>query len=189
MPNNNDISIIIKSKMDTSQQQIESLEKQIQSLSSKIKTAISVKLNIDSKDIQLITEKIKEAQEKASKSGNKAIKVGSFDEANKEMNRMITTLDRIRDHFKNLGQNVQVKQAFSSADESLKKFEVSVDKIKRKLKEKINFVVDVKTDKNGNEEMLFNKIALASKESAEKVIKNSNTKIEAIKKEINAIDF
>ena len=57
MPNN-DISIIIKAKIDNSQQQITSLEEQIKLLSSKIKTAISVKLNIDSKDIQLITEKI-----------------------------------------------------------------------------------------------------------------------------------
>ena len=183
-----DISILIKTKIDTSQQQITSLEEQIKSLSSKIKTAISVKLNIDSKDIQLITEKIKEVQEKAQKGNSKAIKVGSFDEANKEMNKMISNFDRIRDHFKTLGDNIKIKQVFSNADESLKKFEVSVDRLNGKIKETSNFKVNINTDKSGKETLEFKNITMASKEATQQIVKDQVKKTEAVKKEIGEVD-
>ena len=183
-----DISILIKTKIDTSQQQITSLEEQIASLSSKIKTAISVKLNIDSKDIQLITEKIKEAQEKASSGGKKQIQVGDFSEAASKMQKMMTDIKRIESEFAHLGDNLSVKQVFASATSDLKRFEVSVEQLNGKIKEVFKFPVTMGTIKgaDGIQEQILKMgdVSMASKASADKIIKDTNAKKQVISEEI-----
>jgi len=178
---------IIKVKIDQSQAQVNDLERQIKALSDNIKTAISVKLNIDAKDINLITEKIKEAQKKAQSGGKEQIKLGGFETATAEMNKIMSNMDRITEHFKKLGDNVQIKQTFSNADESLKKFEVSVDRLNGKIKETSKFSVNVNTNKSGVEEMSIAKITMASKNATEQVVKDTKKKTEVIDKEISSV--
>ena len=185
MNNNDQFGAMIKVKISTTAAE---LDTQILALSSQIKQAISVKLNIDSKDITLITEKIKEAQKKAQSESNKQIKVGSFGEANHEMDKMLYGIERIRGHFATLGENVKVRQVFSNADASLKQFEVSVDRLNGKIKETSKFTVNVNINKDGTEEMIFNKITMASAKAKEAVVKDAQTKTEAVKKEVSAVE-
>ncbi|HBP40142.1 TPA: hypothetical protein DD450_04685 [Candidatus Woesebacteria bacterium] len=183
--NNDQFGALIKVKISTTAAELDS---QILALSKQIKTAISVKLNIDSKDITFITEKLEQAQKKAQSKGKEQIKFGSFEEVNKQMYRMMSDFDRITEHFKKLGENVQIKQVFSNADESLKKFEVSVDRLNGKIKETSKFSVNVNRDKSGNEEMSFDKIAMASKNATEQVVKDTNKKKEVIDKETSSVE-
>ena len=179
-----DLNILIKAKISSTKEEIET---QIRALNKQITQTISVKLNIDSKDIQLITQKIEEVQKKAQSQSNKSIKVGSFGEANHEMDKILYGIEKIRGHFATLGDNVKVKQVFSNADASLKQFEVSVDRLNGKIKETSKFTVNVNTTTNGSEEMTFKKIEMASQESAKKVVKDTQSKAEAVKKEISAV--
>lgn len=95
----NNISILIRTRIDKSNEHIKSLEQQIKSLSNQIKTAITVKLNIDPKDIQLITQKIKDAQNKVQKSGNKNnnnLIIGNVSDIENKIKRVNNALDRLK---------------------------------------------------------------------------------------------
>jgi hypothetical protein len=167
------------------------IEEQIKTLSSNIKSKIELKLKIDASDLEIITKNFDEARKKIKDKEKTPLKFGSLEETSQDMKKVMSDLERIQEHFNKLGQNVQVKQVFSGADESLKKFEVSVDSLNGKLKETQKFSVNAQTDKTGNTTYGYSKITMDSKQVTEAKTKETqatNEKAQAVKKEANEVD-
>lgn len=174
----NDINILLRAKLNADKSDI---EEQIRKLSNSIKERLELKLKINAEDLEVITKKIDEVHKRIKQKEKQPLKFGSLEETSSDMKRVISDLERIQQHFNTLGKNVQVKQLFDGANESLKKFEVSMDTLNGKLKETQKFSVNVQTDKEGNTSYGYSKIAMDSKTITEAKVKEATATKQATK--------
>ena len=178
------LSIIVKALLSSTTAQ--DLQKQLEIIEKKLKP-LNLKASIDADGLQFFTKQIEETQKKVKEANKEPLKFGSLHEVSQQMSKTMTELERIRDIFKDLGKNVQVKQVFDSADGALKKFEVSVDTLRGKLKETQVFGVTAQYDQDGGTSYDFSKITMGSKEVAEAKQKETQAVVEktvALKNEI-----
>jgi len=178
------LNIIIKALL--SETTSSDLQKQLEIIEKKLKP-LNLKASIDADGLQVFTKQIEETQKKVKEANKEPLKFGSLHEVSQQMSKTMTELERIRDIFKDLGKNVQVKQVFDSADGALKKFEVSVDTLRGKLKETQVFGVTAQYDQDGGTSYDFSKITMGSKEVAEAKQKETQAVVEktvALKNEI-----
>lgn len=178
------LNIIIKALL--SETTSSDLQKQLEIIEKKLKP-LNLKASINADGLQVFTKQIEETQKKVKEANKEPLKFGSLHEVSQQMSKTMTELERIRDIFKDLGKNVQVKQVFDSADGALKKFEVSVDTLRGKLKETQVFGVTAQYDQDGGTSYDFSKITMGSKEVAEAKQKETQAVVEktvALKNEI-----